>query len=107
MAKRPANTVGKRIRAVRKKVGRSIEAVAADAGIHPNYLGAVERGEKVPTMGVMDKIAGALGTYTTVMIDAYEAKTAVELKQVAIERLNGLDAEQLKRLLRVIDAVRF
>ena len=41
-----AKTVGKRLRGYRTSIGFSQEKLAEKAGLHPTYIGQVERGEK-------------------------------------------------------------
>lgn len=46
----------------REAVGLSQEALAAEANLHRNYVGRLERGQVVPSLAVVQKIAAALGT---------------------------------------------
>ena len=52
--------LGKRIRYLRTNKKLSIEDLALEADIHPNYLSDLERGERNPTVKVLTKIALAL-----------------------------------------------
>lgn len=52
--------VGERIRLIRKAHGLSQEQLALKANINISYMGQVERGEKNPTIDVVNKIAIAL-----------------------------------------------
>ncbi|MDR6720891.1 helix-turn-helix transcriptional regulator [Paenibacillus sp. 2003] len=52
--------VGGNIRTTRQKRGLSQERLALKAGLNTSYLGQIERGEKSPTISVIDKIASAL-----------------------------------------------
>ena len=52
--------LGMRIRYLRKQKKWSIEFLALEAGIHPNYLGDLERGQRNPTLDVLAKISVAL-----------------------------------------------
>lgn len=52
--------VGGNIRNTRQKRGLSQERLALKAGLNTSYLGQIERGEKSPTISVIDKIALAL-----------------------------------------------
>ena len=51
---------GSRMRSIRKSASLSREAVAERAGISANYLGEIERGEKWPTLDMIERIAKAL-----------------------------------------------
>lgn len=51
-----------RLRHVRKAAGLSQEALARRAGVSRNFLAQIERGESVPTVSVLRRLAAALGT---------------------------------------------
>ena len=52
--------IGANIRKYRLQLELSQEALALSAGIHPAYLGRLERGEKCPTIDTLYKICDAL-----------------------------------------------
>ncbi len=52
--------IGLNIRKYRLKKDVSQEALAFSAGIHPAYIGRLERGEKCPTIDTLYKICEAL-----------------------------------------------
>lgn len=54
------NTVGHRLWLRRRELALSQEQVAERAGVHPTYIGQVERGEKNPTITSVAKICAAL-----------------------------------------------
>lgn len=54
-------SVGRKVRALRKARGLSQEALAHDAGMAMRYLAGIERGEENPTLAILVRIAGALG----------------------------------------------
>lgn len=51
---------GERVKALRRAKGLSQEELAFRAGIHRNYLGGVERGERNPALDNIAAIAKAL-----------------------------------------------
>ncbi|WP_379156105.1 helix-turn-helix domain-containing protein [Paenibacillus sp. sgz5001063] len=53
--------VGDRIRRLRKDKGLSQEQLAELSGLHTNYVGQVERGEKNLTIETLQKVVGGLG----------------------------------------------
>jgi len=58
--KNTAKIIGERLRKYRQNAKMSQENLAELAGVHPTYIGQVERGEKNPTIESVIKIAGAL-----------------------------------------------
>jgi transcriptional regulator with XRE-family HTH domain len=52
---------GEKIRELRQSKGLSQEELAFRAGVHRNYLGGIERGERNPALDNMAAIAKALG----------------------------------------------
>lgn len=55
-----ARIVGERLRAKRRGLGYSQEKVAELAGLHPTYIGQLERGEKNATLESIEKMCAAL-----------------------------------------------
>lgn len=53
-------TIGRKLRQYRQKQGYSQEALADRAGLHPTYIGQVERGGKNITVETLGKITAAL-----------------------------------------------
>jgi transcriptional regulator with XRE-family HTH domain len=48
------------MRDARKRLGISQEALAADAGLHRTYVGAIERGERNVSIDNIERLATAL-----------------------------------------------
>mgnify|MGYP001371457601 FL=1 len=56
----PALAFGKAVRAARVEQGIAQEELAALAGIERSHMGKIERGEHMPTLALILKIANAL-----------------------------------------------
>jgi len=56
------HVLGRRLRTLRERQGRTLTEVAARAGISPQYLSEIERGRKEPSSEMIAAVAGALGT---------------------------------------------
>jgi transcriptional regulator with XRE-family HTH domain len=56
------HVLGKRLRALRERQGRTLTEVAERAGISPQYLSEIERGRKEPSSEMIAAVSGALGT---------------------------------------------
>lgn len=53
-------TVGRRIRKARKAKHLTMEQLAEHCGLHPAYIGQLERGEKNASLTTIEKVACAL-----------------------------------------------
>jgi transcriptional regulator with XRE-family HTH domain len=69
-----ARKFGQVLRELREARGLSQEQLGAKAGVHRTYIGKVERGEKEISLRTATKIAGALGTKLSLIIDALEKR---------------------------------
>jgi len=99
--------IGKRIRTYRLQAGLSQEKLAERAGLHPTYIGQVERGEKNLTIESLEKITSALDVSMASVFEKIEERgesdnyclQAYEL----LSRKNNVDRERLFRILSEID----
>ncbi|MCQ2302717.1 MAG: helix-turn-helix transcriptional regulator [Bacteroidales bacterium] len=62
---------GRKVAKLRKLQGISQEELAERCGIHRTYIGAIERGEKSPTLNTIEKIANGLNVE---IIELWEVK---------------------------------
>lgn len=59
---RVLRSLGEALRAVRVARGLSQEELSLQTGVHRNYVGGIERGERSPTVATVAKLADALET---------------------------------------------
>jgi transcriptional regulator with XRE-family HTH domain len=97
---------GSRIRSIREAANLSRETAAERAGTGANYLGEVERGEKFPTLEMIERIAAALKVSPSAFFE-YEAEEVDN--QILISKLqqllSRLKTDQLQQALRVLKAL--
>jgi transcriptional regulator with XRE-family HTH domain len=62
--------LGRKIKQERLRRGLTLKDIEAKVGISATHLSEVERGKSSPTVGVLEKIARALGTRSALLIDA-------------------------------------
>lgn len=71
-----AQAFGAAVRALRSGQGMAQEALAHRAGIERSHMGKIERGEHVPTLPLILKIARALKCSSAHLMTLTEAKLA-------------------------------
>src|SRR5690349_2160277 len=59
---RDSDTLGPRIRKLRKARDRTLDSLAQEIGLTKGYLSKVETGRQVPPLATLSKLAKALGT---------------------------------------------
>lgn len=62
---RKSNGFGEAVRRTRTAAGLTQEELADLSGLDRSYIGGVERGERNPTLSVIEKIAEGLGVTLT------------------------------------------
>lgn len=69
-----AQAFGAAVRALRMERGIAQESLANLAGIERSHMGKVERGEHMPTLAIIFKIAGALECSTAALMTEAESR---------------------------------
>jgi transcriptional regulator with XRE-family HTH domain len=65
---RLAQTFGQNVRRVRQEKGMTLEALAHEVGLAYTYVGQIERGQRNPTLDVVERIAKVLGAEPLVLL---------------------------------------
>ncbi|HET7053477.1 MAG TPA: helix-turn-helix transcriptional regulator [Solirubrobacterales bacterium] len=103
--------VGNNLKAARKRVGLSQEEAAIRASLHRSEIGLLERGERMPRIDTVVKLAGALGVPAAELLDgiewtpgevqlgSFEVSEAAQLAREAREELEEHD-RRAERLVR-------
>ena len=97
---------GSRIRSIREAADLSRETAAERAGTGANYLGEVERGEKFPTLEMIERIATALEVSPSAFFEYEAEEIDNQLLVLKIQQiLSRLKTDQLQEALRVLKAL--
>ena len=74
--------VGENIKRIRKSKKRSMERLAAEAGVSRSMLGQIERGEANPSVAILGKLAGALKVPAEVLLENDDFEPLLLLREL-------------------------
>jgi len=72
---------GKRLKTLRKERKMTQEELADKLGLHNSYIGLLERGERIPSLLTLDKIAKYFGVKPADLIMEEQKAQKMDLKQ--------------------------
>ena len=93
-------SIGKNIRKYRLMRKLRQEDLAEKADLSINYVGAIERGEKTPSLESLISIINALGVSADVLDNGYLVKDSL-----LAQKLDKLSAEDRSQIYDVIDTM--
>ena len=97
------SSIGRNIRQYRLKKKLSQEKLAEKAKLSTNYIGALERGEKTPSLETLIVLINVLSASADVILaDVIESGYVVK-NSLLSEKLDKLDAEDRRKIYDVID----
>ena len=95
-------TIGKNLRTYRKQRNLTQEQLAERAGLSPNYIGILERGEKLPSLETLLTLLNQLNVSADmVLCDVLTTGYAIKGSQLS-EQLAGCDKKVQDRVLAVV-----
>ncbi len=99
--------LGKRVRELRKKRGLTQERLAEKANVDVKFLGNIERGKENPTVGTLEKIAGALSVRLHQILN-YEHQLQGQrlLRRRITQILDKCDEKELRTILKLVSAIK-
>ncbi|MBQ2826316.1 MAG: helix-turn-helix transcriptional regulator [Clostridia bacterium] len=99
------SSIGQNIRHYRLDKKLRQEDLAEKAGVSINYIGSIERGEKLPALETFIDIINALGVSADMILsDVVEVGYTVKDSLLA-EKLEKLDVEDRSKIYDVIDVM--
>lgn len=99
--------VGARIRDIRTEHRLSQEALALNSGLHPAYLGKIERGEKCPTIDTLYKICNGLKIPVSELLnfDVEDSKLSEEAIYRIKFALADVDEESALKIAEIVEGI--
>ena len=99
--------LGANIKRIRTQRFLSQESLALDAGMHPAYLGQLERGEKCPNIDTLLKICNALNISPAKLLDfeTEEGDSVSVVRQRLEDTLNKLSPQKQQRLADIMESI--
>ena len=95
-------TIGKNLRTYRKQRNLTQEQLAERAGLSPNYIGILERGEKLPSLETLLTLLNQLNVSADmVLCNVLNTGYAIKGSQLS-EQLAGCDKKVQDRVLAVV-----
>ena len=98
------DTIGKNIRKYRLMKKYRQEDLAERAGLTTNYIGMVERGEKIPSLETFIKILNALEVSSDMVLAVLDTGYTVK-NSILNEKLAKLAPEDRSKIYEVIDTL--
>ncbi|MDB5652411.1 MAG: putative transcriptional regulator, family, domain [Tardiphaga sp.] len=96
-------TVGRNLRRLRVRQGHSLERLAKQSGVSRAMLGQIETGKSVPTIGLLWKIAVALGVPFASLIATEDAPGTVVMRRASAKLLTSNQGRFTSRALFPFD----
>ena len=100
--------IGQRIRNYRSQQQLSQEELAEKCGLHPTYIGQVERGEKNATLESINKITNGLSISLSTLfenIEDYRDEQSNNYPAMAYDLIQSVSETVQKKLIIVIKTV--
>jgi transcriptional regulator with XRE-family HTH domain len=98
--------VGSNLRRLRVRRGLSLDRLAKQSGVSRAMLGQIELGHSTPTIGILWKIARALGVTFSALITSKSRAAALVMRQSQMKSLTSGDGSFMSRALFPVDEPR-
>jgi transcriptional regulator with XRE-family HTH domain len=97
--------IGKRIQQYREAKGYTQESFAEIVKLTPNYLSAIERGVKTPSVDTLIEIINSLGVSADeILMDVINAGYKIKASKLS-EEIGNLPQDEQKRIFSVVEAL--
>ncbi|MBO5164186.1 MAG: helix-turn-helix transcriptional regulator [Ruminococcus sp.] len=98
-------TIGKNIRKYRLEINMKQEKLAELTNLSPNYIGMLERADKIPSLTTLINIANALNvTADMLLCDVLSADCEIAHSQL-LDKIGSLPPKDKQRIYAVIETL--
>jgi len=98
-------TIGKKIRKYRLEINMKQEKLAELTNLSPNYIGMLERADKIPSLTTLINIANALNvTADMLLCDVLSADCEIANSRL-LEKIGSLPPKDKQRIYAVIETL--
>jgi len=94
--------IGRKVRDLRLARGLTQEALAEKAELHAVYVGEIERGEANVSVGVLERIAKALGVRVVALFPYNPPQKATTQSEVLADEIQDMILSQPPRTKRIL-----
>jgi transcriptional regulator with XRE-family HTH domain len=97
--------IGGRLLELRQAVQLSQERLAAAAGVSTNYVSLIEKGQRLPSLEVLSRLAAVLGVPVTALLEEPpDGQLEQELRRLTayLRRRQPEDVRKLRAIARVL-----
>jgi len=98
------SSIGKNIRKYRQQTKMRQEDLAEKTGLSVNYIGMIERGDKIPALDTFIVITNALGVSADVLLCDVVATGYMVKASMLTDQLAKLSKEEQERFFAISDA---
>ncbi|WP_409969858.1 helix-turn-helix transcriptional regulator [Bengtsoniella intestinalis] len=98
-------TIGKNIRHYRLAKSMRQEDLAEKTGLSPNYIGVVERGDKVPALATFIKLANALDVSADMLLADVLNTGYIVKESLLSEKLAQLSPDDRSKIYEIVDTL--
>ena len=107
---KPNEIIGKKIKHIRTQKNISQETLAKSADVTTNYIGQIERGQRNPTLSILESISTALGIplcdlFNDIDNTIYESSKCTSQMAEIILLLESLNTDQLNHIHVIIKEI--
>lgn len=98
--------IGQRIRSYRLQNGLNQEELAEKCGLHPTYIGQVERGEKNATLESVSKITNGLSLPLSKLFENMGSEAGIEnYPAEAYDLMLSLPTDEQKKMIKIMQMI--